>query len=357
MKKFLVFLGFFLAVPLFFQTPPSYSQGACGSFSCTNCSVKTCVWSNGFCNNGVVGSFSNTCSETPTDGCFVFVPGVEGCHTRTNQADCEVAGPVGAFRGCATIPPTHTPAPGAPTNTPPPSGGGGGPTPVPQCGAAPLVMIDKGEGFKWYGASVQVFQGSLVCFRSSPSGNKYTSRPTQDGTGYKGAVNVNGTNCFTPKIGDTWTTGAIEAYENQCTNGVLNGTCEQLYFSDSCRNFTDLVVLAATATPAPSPTKIPSPSPTSTPVACQQLKVFKGSTDISANLSSIAAGNTLTFTAYAGSTAKKITFQLTSNNQKQAPVEVVTKASTTLSGYSEASFVYTVSAAETISVTVTNVSY
>ena len=125
-------------------------------------------------------------------------------------------------------------------------GGNGGPTPPPQCGSAPLVMINKsdGAGFVWYGASVQVTDGTQVCFMSSPSGNQYSSRQTQDGTGYKGATNVGGISCFTMTIGNSWTTGGIEAYQNECS-GAPNGTCEQLYYSESCRNWTDIVAVAA----------------------------------------------------------------------------------------------------------------
>ncbi|MEK7065561.1 MAG: Ig-like domain-containing protein [Patescibacteria group bacterium] len=138
---------------------------------------------------------------------------------------------------------------------------------APHCSSAPLVMIDKGDGsgFKWYGTSVQIPYTTKVCYKSDPSGNHYTSRQTRGGL--KGAVNVGGTACFTVTQGDPWTTGEIEAYENECS-GAPDGTCEQLYYSDSCRNHTDIIPQAVTPTPIP-PTSTPIP-PTPTPTVPSQ---------------------------------------------------------------------------------------
>jgi hypothetical protein len=141
------------------------------------------------------------------------------------------------------------------------------------CSSAPVPLLDlnDGKGFKWRGTSLTVNNGTKICYKSDPSGVQNTTRLMRDPDHGAGATNVNGTQCFTVKVGDGWTTGWIEGFRNSC-GGSTNGTCEQLPLGNNCTNETDIVALNVTSTPTPSPTPANSPTPTPTltptPVPC-----------------------------------------------------------------------------------------
>ncbi len=222
--------------------------------------------------------------------------------------------------------------------------GGSAPTPHPvQCSSAPtLEMSIDGGAFSWRGGSQNVSVGQQICYKSNPSGNHFTSRQTRGGL--KGAVNVNSTACFTVSATDPWTTGEIEAFQNACA-GAPDGTCEQIYTSESCRNSTDLVVVAASPTPTPTPT---------TSFQCQQVKVYRGGAEIT--IADIKLGDVIVFRGFANATnttVSKIAFVLTKGGVAQAPVD---ETASLVGGLYQADYEVTVSEATSYSVTATPIS-